>query len=180
MSIICALRKKSELNYEEPNLVKAAHLIWFQRYDYSLCGCYQPTLGLWIEKSPPEQINSCIFYCVFKAFVVEVASHDVSKSERVRDTHGVCTTSDWLLFSKAWHMQCRIFLIAMQTQTLIHIRMVIQQLSRLNKSPFFQLHSIPLIMHTYTRRPDILLDVTHTLQPWHLTPFSMIIRCEIF
>lgn len=92
-------------------------------------------------------MNSCFLYCVFKAFIVEVASCNVSKFKRVRDTHGVCTTSDWLLFSNR-HMQRLIFLIALQTQKLIHIRMVIQQLS---KSEYIYIFSIALMIHHIQR-----------------------------
>ncbi len=42
------------------------------------------------------------------------------------------------------HMQCRIFLIARQMQKLIHILMLIQQLSSVNTSTFF---SISLMTH---------------------------------
>lgn len=86
---------------------------------------------------------------VFKAFIVEVASRDFffpSLKEYKRHPRCVCTTSDWLLFSKTPDTRAAVSFWLLCK----HIRMVIQQLFRLNTSPFFL--PIPLITHTYTMR----------------------------
>lgn len=140
---------KSEVSW------KPTHLIWFKRCDYSLCGCNQPTHGLGIKKSPPLQINSCILYCVFKAFIVKVASSNVSKSERVWVTHSVCTTSDWLRTDTCSGVS--FWLLGKRRNSSIFVWL-------LNSFPeWIHLHVFSFINDMWYRmRPDIYWDVpTH-------------------
>lgn len=134
-----------------------------------MCSCNQATLILWIEKSPCWQSNVCILYCVFKALIFKVISFDVFNSERVRDTHSFCTTSDWLLFTPVTCSTVSFWLLGKHRTSSIFLQFI-QQLSRVNKSAFFSIS----LMHTIYNKVRHFPVCTHTLQPWHLTHFSLI------
>lgn len=162
-NVICAQTYRSEQRRDPPKSPK----ISIDLNDVNIH--YVAVISPHLVFESNQKMNSCILFCVFKAFIVEVASSNVSMSVRVRDTHSVCTKSDWFQFSN-WHMQCCILLIATQRQKLIHIRMVIQQPSWVNVATFFRsIKGMSIAM-----RPDIFFNVPTHLQPWHVTQFSLL------
>lgn len=96
----------------------------------------------------------------FKAFTVQVASSNVSKSARVRHPrrlHHLWLTS---IFWKSAHAATDPFDCDANSET--------HPYSRVNTSPSFQLE---LITHGIQRGPSVLSGCTHASQPWHLTWF---------
>lgn len=86
--------------------------------------------------------DTFIFYCVFKAFIFIVMWFamlccDVFSPARVADTHGVNTTSDWLLFFQADPCSAVSLWLQGTRRTSSIFVQFIQQLTRANKSAFF-------------------------------------------